>query len=220
MALERGCLGLSWTFNEPTLWLEYTLDGARQAKSRGLYTNTVTNGYITRRPSTSCPTPRRLPGRHQGVLLGDLPEVANISDPEGIRCICERARGRGIHVELVTNVIPGYNDDEWELTNIAHWIRERLGADVPGTSPVSTPTWTSPTSPRPRSRPWSEPAKSLWMRGSPTSTSATCPARCREHLLRWVRGTPDRAKRLRDPSERIQQGRCPECGTAIPGRFF
>ena len=34
-------------------------------------------------------------------------------------------------MELVTNVIPGYNDDEGELTAIAHWIRESLGADVP-----------------------------------------------------------------------------------------
>ncbi|GAI03422.1 unnamed protein product, partial [marine sediment metagenome] len=48
LAKKYGCLGISWTFNEPTIWLEYTLDGAKLAKEQGLYTNYVTNGYITR----------------------------------------------------------------------------------------------------------------------------------------------------------------------------
>jgi len=46
-ALREGCKGISWTYNEPTLWLEYTLDGAKLAKERGLLTNYVTNGYIS-----------------------------------------------------------------------------------------------------------------------------------------------------------------------------
>jgi len=43
----QGCLGISWTFNEPALWFEYTLDSAKQAKTQGLFTNYVTNGYMT-----------------------------------------------------------------------------------------------------------------------------------------------------------------------------
>ncbi len=46
-AEAAGCKGISWTFNEPTLWLEYALDAAKLAKARGLYTNYVTNGFIT-----------------------------------------------------------------------------------------------------------------------------------------------------------------------------
>jgi hypothetical protein len=29
LALEQDCKGISWTYNEPTLWLEYTLDSAK-----------------------------------------------------------------------------------------------------------------------------------------------------------------------------------------------
>jgi pyruvate formate lyase activating enzyme len=47
LALEQDCKGISWTYNEPTLWLEYTLDSAKIAKQNGLLTNFVTNGYIT-----------------------------------------------------------------------------------------------------------------------------------------------------------------------------
>jgi len=41
------CQGISWTYNEPAIWLEYTIDSARLAKQEGLYTVYVTNGYIT-----------------------------------------------------------------------------------------------------------------------------------------------------------------------------
>jgi pyruvate formate lyase activating enzyme len=36
-----------------------------------------------------------------------------------------------MHVEVVTNVVPGYNDDEATLEAIASWMRDELGADTP-----------------------------------------------------------------------------------------
>ncbi|MFQ6038897.1 MAG: radical SAM protein, partial [Candidatus Aminicenantales bacterium] len=36
IARENRCFGISWTYNEPTLWLEYTLEGAKRAKENGL----------------------------------------------------------------------------------------------------------------------------------------------------------------------------------------
>jgi len=47
IAIAESCKGISWTYNEPTLWLEYALDAAKIAKQQGLLTNYVTNGYIT-----------------------------------------------------------------------------------------------------------------------------------------------------------------------------
>ena len=47
LAMNRGCDGLAWTYNEPSLWFEYTLDSARLARQKGLYTVYVTNGYLT-----------------------------------------------------------------------------------------------------------------------------------------------------------------------------
>lgn len=46
-AKKMGCQGMSWTYNEPTIWLEYTLESASLAKEAGLYTNYVTNGFIS-----------------------------------------------------------------------------------------------------------------------------------------------------------------------------
>jgi len=46
-AKMMGCQSVSWTYNEPTVWYEYSYDGAKLAKETGLGTSYVTNGYIT-----------------------------------------------------------------------------------------------------------------------------------------------------------------------------
>lgn len=133
LANERGCLGISWTFNEPTLWLEYTLDGAKIAKDRGLYTNYVTNGYMTKEALDAI-------GPYLDVFRADIKgfsadtyqRTARLKDFRGILEITERALHRwGMHVEVVTNVTPQYNDSEEELGCIASWIKGSLGTDTP-----------------------------------------------------------------------------------------
>ena len=46
-AVRERCAGIAWTYNEPAIWLEYTLDSARLAHEHGLYTAYVTNGFMT-----------------------------------------------------------------------------------------------------------------------------------------------------------------------------
>jgi pyruvate formate lyase activating enzyme len=133
LAKRHGCMGISWTFNEPTIWLEYTLDGAKLAKEQGLYTNYVTNGYIT-------PEALDTIGPYLDVFRVDIKgfsptsygRTAHISDFAPILEAAKRAKKEwGMHVELVTNIIPGCNDDEEELRGIARWIRDELGAYTP-----------------------------------------------------------------------------------------
>ena len=47
LAKRHQCQGIAWTYNEPTMWFEYTLDSAKLAKENNLYTVYVTNGYLT-----------------------------------------------------------------------------------------------------------------------------------------------------------------------------
>ncbi|MCX6344437.1 MAG: radical SAM protein [Armatimonadetes bacterium] len=47
MAIANNCEGVAWTYNEPSIWLNYTLDCAKLCKQAGLYTVYVTNGYAT-----------------------------------------------------------------------------------------------------------------------------------------------------------------------------
>jgi pyruvate formate lyase activating enzyme len=133
LALKENCKGISWTYNEPTLWLEYTVDTARIAKEHGLLMNYVTNGYITERAMS-------LVGPYLDAYRVDLKafsshsykKIANISDFEGILDNIKTAKYKwGMHVELITNLTPGYNDKEEELHEMAHWIVDQMGPDTP-----------------------------------------------------------------------------------------
>ena len=50
LAKKRGCEGIAWTYNEPTIWHEFSFDSSKLAKKAGLYTVYVSNGYIQEEP--------------------------------------------------------------------------------------------------------------------------------------------------------------------------
>ena len=133
MATEAGCQGVAFTYNEPVIWIEYVRDVSRLAHEAGLYTVMVTNGYIT------------LEGLDQLAGLIDVWRVdVKGFDDATYRTLCrvsgvkpvleatERAKHvHGMHVEVVTNVVPAVNDDDAQLAGIADWIAGRLGEDTP-----------------------------------------------------------------------------------------
>jgi pyruvate formate lyase activating enzyme len=128
-----GCEGIAWTYNEPGIWLEYTLDGAKLAKADGLYTVYVTNGYST-------PEALDAIGPYLDAWRVDVKgfsdslyrQLAKVSRWRGILEVAERAQEKwGMHVEVVTNIIPTMNDDDAQLEAIATWIRDRLGELTP-----------------------------------------------------------------------------------------
>jgi pyruvate formate lyase activating enzyme len=133
LALKQGAAGISWTFNEPALWLEYILDTAPLARQAGLYTNLVTNGTLT-------PEALEVLGPHLDVYRVDIKgffphtyqTLARFPRPQAIRAAVVQARRRwGMWVEVVTNLIPGINDDPATLEGIAAWIAADLGPATP-----------------------------------------------------------------------------------------
>ncbi len=133
LALEKDCKGISWTYNEPTLWLEYTLDSAKIAKQNGLLTNFVTNGYIT-------PEALDVLGPYLDAYRVDLKGFSNqvyrrltpSVEFRGVLEIIKRAKDKwDMHIEIITNLIPDINDDEDGLRDMAGWIFQELGPDTP-----------------------------------------------------------------------------------------
>lgn len=133
LALRHHCAGVAFTYNEPVIQAEYVRDCSRLAHEAGLFTVMVTNGYITQ----------------EGLdyLAGAIDvwrvDVKGMTD-EAYRTLCrvpsvapilaaaERAkRVHHMHVEVVTNVVPGINDDEAQLRALAAWIARDLGPETP-----------------------------------------------------------------------------------------
>jgi pyruvate formate lyase activating enzyme len=131
-AKVSGSSGISWTFNEPALWFEYTLDGAQLAKAQGLYTNYVTNGFITGEAfDLVAPFLDVYRVDLKGFSNRTYQKIGHIDKFEGILEIAEMAKKFGMHVEVVTNIIPEFNDNKEELHGIASWIKNSLGPETP-----------------------------------------------------------------------------------------
>ena len=133
LAGSHNCQGIAWTYNEPVIWLEYTLDSAKLARKSNLYTVYVTNGYAT-------PEALDAIGPWLGAWRVDVKgftdafyrQLARIPHWRGILDVARRAREKWhMHVEVVTNIIPTMNDDEEQLRGIATWIRDDLGELTP-----------------------------------------------------------------------------------------
>jgi len=133
MALRSNCAGIAWTYNEPGIWLEYTLDSAKLAKQKGLYTVYVTNGYSTEEAlDTIGPYLDAWRVDIKGFSDHAYKNLAKVSQWQGILEVAKRAKQKWqMHLEVVTNLVPGINDDEQQLKDIAAWIKSELGEEVP-----------------------------------------------------------------------------------------
>jgi len=132
-AKSSGCEGIAWTYNEPAIWLNYALDCAKLAKKAGLYTVYVTNGYAT-------PEGLDAIGPYLDVYRVDIKSLSaefyrkliKVPSLDGILAVAKRAKDKWqMHVEVVTNVVPTWNDDAENLSQTASWIRDNLGELTP-----------------------------------------------------------------------------------------
>jgi pyruvate formate lyase activating enzyme len=131
-AIEHGVDGIAFTYSEPAVWLEYVIDVSKKAHEAGLFTVYVSNSFVTDEAL-------ELMAPHIDVLCSDIKSLSNefykdicpVSEVDMVLRSISRAQQLGIHVETRTNVIPGKNDSEAELLQIAEWIRDNLGADSP-----------------------------------------------------------------------------------------
>jgi len=130
-ALASGSASISWTYNEPTIWHEYTLDMGTLARARGLGTCYVTNGYITEEAL-----------RELSPMLAAFRVDLKAFTDEFYKKICGAhlqpvldaavvARELGMHIETVTLVIPGANDSMEEQESLIRWVIEHLGPETP-----------------------------------------------------------------------------------------
>jgi len=133
LAKRYQCQGVAWTYNEPAIWFEYTLDSAKLAKENNLYTVYVTNGYSTPEAlDTIAPYLDAWRVDIKGFSDSFYRELAKVPHWREILEVAKRAKTKwNMHVEVVTNIIPTMNDDDGQLEGIANWIRDELGELTP-----------------------------------------------------------------------------------------
>jgi pyruvate formate lyase activating enzyme len=218
LALKYGCDSIAFTYNEPTIWGEYVIDICRAAKSHGLKTVMVTNGYITYEAfhdiydhvdAANVDLKAFTEGFYGKITLTHLEPV--------LKTLEWLKNETPVWFELTNLMIPTLNDDPEETKRLAEWVLHHLGPDVPLHFTAFHPDF------KLRDKPATPPetlhrAREIALKaglhyvyeGNIYSKAANtyCPS-CGEVLIR--RSWHDVL------DNRLKNGRCSECSLSIPG---
>jgi len=129
-AVQSGCATISYTYTEPTIFMEYALDVARLAHEAGLRNVFVSNGYMTEESLEAA-------SAHLDAANVDLKAFNDAfysrqcgAHLEPVLKTLEGMKKRGIWLEVTTLLIPGLNDDPKELRELARFL-VALSPDIP-----------------------------------------------------------------------------------------
>ncbi len=131
LARRNHCASISYTYTEPTVFFELAYETAQLAKQAGLRNCFVSNGFFTEEAlDLIAPTLDAInvdlkafsDKTYRTRFGGKLSPVLDT---------LQRLIEAGIWVEVTTLVVPGMNDSEEELYQIATFIAGTLGVDVP-----------------------------------------------------------------------------------------
>ncbi|MGC8516813.1 MAG: AmmeMemoRadiSam system radical SAM enzyme [Candidatus Acidifodinimicrobium sp.] len=133
LALKYGCKGIAYTYNEPTIFLEYARDIGLLARKKGLINIFVTNGYET---------PEAV------EVLGDFLDFATVDfkgngnnefyrryvSVTSAEPIFETIKGmlnKNIHVEITDLVVPKIGDNLDDAKSMILRLKDIAGEDLP-----------------------------------------------------------------------------------------
>jgi len=217
LAKEYNCKSISYTYTEPTIYFEYAFETAKLSKEAGLANAFVTNGYIT---------PEALKTIHP-YLDGANIDLKSFSD-EFYRKVCGAKlqpvldsialyHQLGIWVEITTLIIPGYNDSDKELSDIAKFIKN-IDEKIPWHITAFYPTYRL-TDPPPTSIDSLRKAREIGLaEGLRYVYEGNIPGKGSENTFCY---NCDKAliQRLgfRIIENRVKDGKCPECHSLIDG---
>jgi pyruvate formate lyase activating enzyme len=141
-AEKLGCRSVAFTYNDPTIFLEYAIDVAQACHAVGIKTVAVTAGYIS-------PRPRAEFYRHMDAANVDLKAFTEEfyvkitkSHLQPVLDTLEYLKHETkTWFEITTLLIPGENDSPKEIELLSRWVVDRLGPDVPLHFSAFHPDW-------------------------------------------------------------------------------
>ena len=130
-AKRYECKSISYTYTEPTIFFELAYDVAKLATSYGIKNNFVTNGFMT--PETIKMISPYLDAANVDLksFRDDFYKTYTKAKLQPVLDSIKLMKELGIWVEVTTLIIPGLNDSDAELKDIANFIAKDVGIDVP-----------------------------------------------------------------------------------------
>ena len=150
LAQRYSCGGITYTYTEPTIFIELAHDTAEIAHSKGMFNTFVTNGYMTSEtidyiaPYLNAASVN-FKGSGNKKFYNDLMSVPKV---EPIFSSMQRMHDRGILIEITNLIIPEVGDHPDDTLNMARWVVENLGSRTPFHVLAFSPTFKLTSVPR------------------------------------------------------------------------
>lgn len=208
--------GIAWTYNEPTIAYEYSLDVSKKIKEMdGGYVVYVTNGFINNDPleelspyldAMNIDIKAFHDDFYRKIVGGRLQPVLDTA---------VKAVESGIHVEVTYLIIPGYNDEYEEIEDFSEWVMHNLGEDTvvhfsrfhPDHDMRDVPATPEKTMKKAREIAKKVGLNFVYLGNLPADNDTKCPE-CGATIISRSFFSSGRLN--------LQDGKCPECGRKIP----
>jgi pyruvate formate lyase activating enzyme len=129
METYDSCIGIAYTYNEPSIWYEYILHTAHKIKEIGYKNILVTNGYINVEPlkklipyidAVNIDVKGFTQNYYNRICGGNLDNVKQTVEIITKSC----------HVEVTTLLVPELNDSAQEINGLSAWLA-KINPDIP-----------------------------------------------------------------------------------------
>ena len=126
-AAKKDSVGIAFTYNEPSVWIEFVEEVAELSHASGLRNILVTNGFINPGPLQRLTEIIDAFSVDLKAFGEDFYRTQTQSALSPVLKSLEIIRNSGRHLEIVNLVIPGLNDDEFQFEMMCEWIAQNLG---------------------------------------------------------------------------------------------
>jgi pyruvate formate lyase activating enzyme len=141
-AKRLGCASVAYTYNDPTIFMEYAIDIAQACREQSVRSVAVTAGYM-------CDEPRAEFYRYMDAANVDLKgftenfywKICGGHLTPVLETLKYLKHETDVWFEVTTLLIPGQNDAEKEIEEMTQWAVEHLGPDVPWHFTAFHPDW-------------------------------------------------------------------------------
>lgn len=122
---------IAFTYNEPTVFIEYFTDISRLARKQNLRSVLISCGFMNEEPlKEMCEVLDAIKIDLKGFSEDFYHKVCSAELKPVLRSIKQVSKSK-VHLEIVNLVVPTLNDSEKMLTDLSEWIYNEVGPDVP-----------------------------------------------------------------------------------------
>jgi pyruvate formate lyase activating enzyme len=220
-AKGAGCASVAFTYNDPTIFAEYAMDAADACHELGVKTVAVTAGWIHDEPRRAFYAKIDAANVDLKAFTESFYREQTASTLEPVKdTLRYLVKETSVWTEITTLLIPGLNDSEREIGELAAWVASELGPEVPVHFSAFHPDYRMQDVPRTppetlrraRSRAMKEGLRHVYTgnvydRDGDTTRCASCGHAVIERDWYEILAAD------------LKDGACGKCGAALAGRF-